>query len=65
MLGTVATESTGSGDPAATIALLWGIRRLPRRGPRHGLTSDRVVAAAIEIADLDKDLASLSMRRVA
>jgi AcrR family transcriptional regulator len=61
----MATESTGSGDPAATIALLWGTRQLPRRGPRHGLTSEQVIAAAVEIADADKDLTALSMRRVA
>ncbi|MEU7907491.1 TetR/AcrR family transcriptional regulator [Actinoplanes sp. NPDC049118] len=59
------TEITGSGDPARTIATLWGIRQLPRRGPRHTLTTERVVAAAVEIADGDQDLAALSMRRVA
>jgi AcrR family transcriptional regulator len=62
---TMTTDSSGSGDPAQTIALLWGTRQLPRRGPRHGLTSDQIVAAATTIADADKDLAPLSMRRVA
>lgn len=61
----VTTESTGSGDPAKTIALLWRVRRPPKRGPRHSLTSDQIVAAAIAIADADGDLAALSMRRVA
>jgi AcrR family transcriptional regulator len=61
----MATDSSGSGDPAQTIALLWGTRQLPRRGPRHGLTSDQIVAAGITIADADRDLATLSMRRVA
>jgi AcrR family transcriptional regulator len=58
-------ESTGGGDPARTIATLWGTRPLPRRGPRHTLTTARVIGAAIEIADRDQDLAALSMRRVA
>ncbi|MCP2167669.1 TetR/AcrR family transcriptional regulator [Goodfellowiella coeruleoviolacea] len=61
----MATESSGSGDPARTIALLWGTLQLPRRGPKHALTTDQIIAAAVEIADGDKDLAPLSMRRVA
>src|SRR5205809_230598 len=65
MLGRVTTESSGTADPARTIALLWGTRQLPRRGPRHALTGDQIVAAAVEIADDDKDLTALSMRRVA
>jgi AcrR family transcriptional regulator len=61
----VTTDSSGSADPARTIALLWGTRQLPQRGPRHALTADQIVAAAVGIADGDKDLSSLSMRRVA
>lgn len=38
---------------------------MPRHGPRHALTSDQVIAAAVEIADADQDLSPLSMRRVA
>ncbi len=63
MLSIVTTDS-GSADPARTIALLWGTRQLPQRGPRHALTSDQIVAAAVAIADADKDLSTLSMRRV-
>jgi AcrR family transcriptional regulator len=59
------TEITGGGDPARTIATLWGTRQLPRRGPKHTLTTEQVIAAAVEIADSDQDLAPLSMRRVA
>lgn len=59
------TEISGSGDPARTMATLWGTRRLPRRGPRHTLTIGRVISTAVEIADGDQDLAALSMRRVA
>ncbi|MET8149207.1 TetR/AcrR family transcriptional regulator [Actinoplanes sp. NPDC049668] len=59
------TEPTGGGDPARTIATLWGRRPMPRRGPKHTLTTPQVVAAAVELADGDQDLATLSMRRVA
>ena len=59
------TESSGTGDPRRTIALLWGTRQLPRRGPKHALNTGQIVAAAVDIADSDKDLATLSMRRVA
>ncbi|MDM4721397.1 TetR/AcrR family transcriptional regulator [Micromonospora sp. WMMA1363] len=58
-------EISGSDDPARTVEMLWGTRQLPRRGPRHALTSAQVIAAAVEIADGDQDLATLSMRRVA
>lgn len=58
-------DSGTSDDPARTIALLWGRRELPRRGPRHALSIAQIVGTAIEIADADRDLALLSMRRVA
>jgi AcrR family transcriptional regulator len=64
MLVGVMTDSSGSADPARTVALLWGIRHLPQRGPRHTLTTDQVIATAVGIADADKDLTALSMRRV-
>src|SRR3712207_7579838 len=58
------TEYPGRGDPARTIELLWGTRPRAARGPKPGLTIDRIVAAAIAIADAD-GLDGLSMRRVA
>jgi AcrR family transcriptional regulator len=58
-------EITGGGDPTRTIATLWGTRPLPRRGPKHTLTTEQVIAAAVALADADQDLATLSMRRVA
>lgn len=58
-------RQSGRGDPVGTLSLLWGTRELPRRGPKHALTSAQVVAAAIELADEDRDLDYLSMRRVA
>lgn len=56
----------GRGDPARSMALLWRAELPPARGrgPRPGLTVDRIVAAAIELADAE-GLAALSMRRVA
>lgn len=59
------SESSGTGDPARTIALLWGTSTPARRGPRPALTTERVVGAAVTIADDEGDLAALSMRRVA
>lgn len=60
------TEYTGKGDPARTMALLWRESERPSgtRGRRPGLGVDRVVRAAVEVADTE-GLAALSMRRVA
>jgi AcrR family transcriptional regulator len=56
----------GWGDPARSMALLWREQTPPvrTRGPKPALTVDRIVAAAIDVADAD-GLAALSMRRVA
>lgn len=55
----------GRGDPVRTMELLWGIGPTPRsRGPKQGLTVERIVQAGIDIADAD-GLAAVSMRRVA
>jgi AcrR family transcriptional regulator len=57
----------GRGDPARGMALLWRSTAEPTArapGPRPGLTVDRIVAAATELADAE-GLAALSMRRVA
>ena len=58
------TDYSGSGDPARSLQLLWRDTRHPTRGPRPGLSVDKVVAAAVELADAE-GLAALSMRRVA
>jgi AcrR family transcriptional regulator len=60
----VTTDYSGGGDPARSLPLLWRDQKRPTRGPRPGLTVDRIVAAAIELADAD-GLGALSMRRVA
>jgi AcrR family transcriptional regulator len=57
-------EYSGRGDPARSLELLWGARRTPTRGPKPGLSVERIVHAAIELADAE-GLAALSMRRVA
>ena len=60
------TAHSSAGDPARTLQLLW---REPgpadsRRGPRQGLSVERVAGAAIALADSD-GLRSVTMRAVA
>jgi hypothetical protein len=59
----IQTEYSGRGDPTRTIELLWNIRDRGSRGPKHSLTVDGIVAAAIEVADAE-GLPGHSMRRV-
>lgn len=50
----MAIEHTGTGDPNATLALLWReTTDRPRPGPQPVRSVDDVVAAATEIADVD------------
>jgi AcrR family transcriptional regulator len=58
------TEYSGSGDPARSLALLWRTREQTGRKGRPELGVDRIVRAAIEVADA-AGLGALSMRRVA
>ncbi|MFI1386013.1 TetR/AcrR family transcriptional regulator [Embleya sp. NPDC020886] len=60
----MAREKSGRADPARTLALLWRTGEGPTRGPKQGLTVDRIVRAAVEIADAD-GIGALSMRAVA
>ncbi|WP_142027415.1 TetR/AcrR family transcriptional regulator [Blastococcus colisei] len=62
----MATEFTGTGDPARSMALLWRTSGDggSRPGRKSALDVDRIVAAAVRLADAD-GLAELSMRRVA
>nr|MDT0667378.1 TetR/AcrR family transcriptional regulator [Micromonospora sp. DSM 115978] len=46
------------------VALAWGRRERPRRGPKPTLSLDRVVEAAVEVADAE-GLRALSMSVVA
>ncbi|WP_328658051.1 TetR/AcrR family transcriptional regulator [Streptomyces sp. NBC_00334] len=58
------TETSGSGDIGRTLDLLWDTGRRPSRGPRPGLTLERIVEVAVEVADRD-GLGAVSMRRIA
>jgi len=60
----VASFRTGAGDPARTLELLWGLAPAAKRGPKPGLSLERVVATAIATADAD-GLGAVSMRRLA
>ncbi|HEY1619933.1 MAG TPA: TetR/AcrR family transcriptional regulator, partial [Streptosporangiaceae bacterium] len=56
-----------SGGPASQprgVDFLWGSRERPSRGPRPGLSVERIVAAAVGIADA-AGLGAVSMQRVA
>jgi len=53
----------GTGLPAS-LEQAWGLRARPHRGPRPGLSLERIVAAAVQVADAD-GLAAASMSRVA
>lgn len=62
---TAATDgtATGSGDIARSLELLWGTGGRPSRGPKPGLSLDRIVTAAVAVADAE-GLAAVSMRRL-
>lgn len=57
-------DYSGSGDPAKSLELLWRRRPQPTRGPKPALSVERIVAAALIVADAE-GLAAMSMRRVA
>ncbi|MDG4860105.1 TetR/AcrR family transcriptional regulator [Streptomyces sp. T-3] len=57
------TETSGSGDIARSLELLWGTTARPSRGPKPALTLDRIVSTAVELADAE-GLDALSMRRL-
>lgn len=61
---TSSSETSGSGDIVRTLQLLWDTGRRPSRGPKPTLTLDRIVEAAVQVADAD-GLEAVSMRRVA
>ncbi|WP_165956357.1 TetR/AcrR family transcriptional regulator [Streptomyces hainanensis] len=60
----MAAERGSGRDPAYLMDLLWRTQPSGSRGPRGSLSVDRVVAAAVEIADTE-GIAGVSMRRVA
>lgn len=64
----MASNRSSAGDPAKTLALLWGVPLGPapgsRRGPRQAHSTADIAAAAIRIADTE-GLDALTMRRLA
>ncbi|MGW6541121.1 TetR/AcrR family transcriptional regulator [Streptomyces sp. NPDC055051] len=48
---------------SSSLELLWGTGERPSRGPKPGLTLDRIVGAAVTLADTE-GLDAVSMRRV-
>ncbi|MEU2559083.1 TetR/AcrR family transcriptional regulator [Streptomyces longispororuber] len=57
------TETSGSGDITRTLELLWGDGERPTRGPKPALTLERIVTAAVRLADAE-GIAAVSMRRL-
>ena len=55
---------TGAGDPARTLALLWGSENRSRKGPGRGLDVEGVVRTATTLADRE-GLDAVTMRRLA
>ncbi|MGW6021550.1 TetR/AcrR family transcriptional regulator [Streptomyces sp. NPDC055099] len=56
------TQRTGS-DIVRSLELLWGEGERPTRGPKPGLTLDRIVTEAVRLADAE-GLTAVSMRRL-
>lgn len=60
----MASEYSGGGDPARSMALLWRTTERTSRKGKPDLSVDRIARVAIEVADAE-GLGALSMRRVA
>jgi AcrR family transcriptional regulator len=59
------TSATAAGSVLPdSVAAAWGVRERPHRGPKPALSLERIVAAAVRIADTD-GLDAVSMGRVA
>lgn len=61
---TVAASFGGDAAAARSMTLLWGTKPPAARGRKPGMTLDRIVTAAVELADAD-GIDGVSMRRVA
>ena len=64
MLYTVTVESQGEPPIPASVAAAWGRRDRPSRGPKPGLSVERIVEAGVRVAS-NEGLAAVSMARVA
>ena len=60
----MATIRSSRGDATRSMELLWRLAPTPTRGPKQALTIERIVEAAVALAD-DEGLDALTMRRVA
>lgn len=58
------TSNKDGGEPERAMELLWGVHKEFGRGPKRALSVERIVEAAIELAD-EEGLEALSIRRVA
>lgn len=60
------TDETPPAEPELPrgVALAWGVAASPQRGPKREMSIERIVDAAVEIADAE-GLAAVSMSRVA
>lgn len=61
------SDRTSAGDPARTLALLWGLtaeEKPGRRGPRQARSTAEIAVAAISLADAE-GVDAVTMRRVA
>jgi AcrR family transcriptional regulator len=56
-------DNSGTGIPAS-IEAAWGLRERPTKGPRRGLSLERIVDAAVNVAG-SEGLGAVSMSRVA
>ncbi|MFD6973466.1 TetR/AcrR family transcriptional regulator [Streptomyces sp. NPDC059949] len=57
------TDSSGSGDISRSLELLWGAGQRPSRGPKPGLTLEKIIDKAVATADTE-GLEAVSMRRL-
>ncbi|MEE1791361.1 TetR/AcrR family transcriptional regulator C-terminal domain-containing protein [Streptomyces sp. BE308] len=58
------SDAPGAGDLPASIEAAWGLRERPVKGPKPGLSLERIVAAAVAVA-ASEGIAAVSMGRVA
>lgn len=58
------SSASGGTGLLTSIEAAWGLRDRPAKGPKPGLTLDRIVAAAVEVAATE-GLSAVSMGRVA
>jgi AcrR family transcriptional regulator len=57
-------EQDSNGGVPASIAAAWGLRERPTKGPKRGLSLEKIVAAAVKVAGSD-GIGAVSMSRVA